>query len=288
MAYRPPRKYHPSALNLYRQCAFRFRCEHDEELRVPFADSEAAFVGRAAHLALRWFFDLAITPMPERRPEAMETLLRRAWARVPRPQAGDLPYDAAGRRALFGSAEQERAQGLATLAMLRSFLSSPEVDLAAVPIALEAWHEVRVGGRILAGRIDRIDRLSDTAIAVWDYKTGRLPSAHSVEELLAEDLQLSTYAAIAAKLYPFAETVRVGLLFLRHGRALAAEWDRARLEREQARVLEVAAAIEAEEQFAPRPNPLCPWCPYRPICPAREHTPAAPSPDAPAPEEVDW
>jgi len=50
------------------------------------------------------------------------------------------------------------------------------------PIAWERKGEMRVDGVRIHGRADRIDRLSDSTLAVVDYKTGTPPSAKRVNE----------------------------------------------------------------------------------------------------------
>ena len=63
------------------------------------------------------------------------------------------------------------------------------------PIAAEAKGETTLGGVLLHGRADRIDRLADGRLAIIDYKTGQPPQAKAVEAGFA--LQLGLLGLIA-------------------------------------------------------------------------------------------
>jgi putative RecB family exonuclease len=280
MAYEFPETIFATSLNHFVQCPFRFRCHNDKDVKAIFKPSPEQFVGDAVHGALRLFFDINEVPIHERRPEAIGDLVRIAWARV--TKGFQSPYTAEERIALFGSVEQERAQGLAAIDMLKSYLST--ADLSVVPIALEDWQHAAIDGVRLGGKIDRVDKEGDERIAVWDYKTGKLPYHRTVEKIVENDFQLPVYALIAEELYPFAGSLRVGFIYIKYSQVFDVVWDRDDLAAQRRRVLDVIETIRGEDEFRPVANRLCPWCDYLEICPKREEIEGA----AARVDEVSW
>ena len=63
------------------------------------------------------------------------------------------------------------------------------------PVAAETTGEIELGGVLLHGRADRIDRLADGRLAIIDYKTGKPPQAKAVDAGFA--LQLGLLGLIA-------------------------------------------------------------------------------------------
>jgi ATP-dependent helicase/nuclease subunit B len=58
------------------------------------------------------------------------------------------------------------------------------------PLAAEATGETQLAGVTIQGRVDRVDRLADGALAIIDYKTGQPPSQKAVTEGFALQLGL--------------------------------------------------------------------------------------------------
>lgn len=266
--YRFPLKVFPSHLNTAAQCLFKFSCQHDSEAKAKFVESPDSFVGKVMHLALKTFFNLRQLPMHERAPERMNVLVREAWPRVPR--SGNKGFWSPDeRRQLFGSAEQERALGLQCIEVLRNYLT--KADLSVMPLVLEEWLSCELEGIALGGRPDRIDKNGDRGIAVWDYKTGKLPFSDPTEMVGDyNDYQLPVYAVIASHLFPFAETIRVGQIYLKSCKVYQRSWTREQLKEVESDLLAFINRLREEEEFPPKINGLCPWCEYRKICPAQD------------------
>jgi CRISPR/Cas system-associated exonuclease Cas4 (RecB family) len=139
----------------------------------------------------------------------------------------------------------------------------------------EAPIEAKDGSiHILAGKIDRIDKLNDGEYEIIDYKTGkRMPSQDS----LNNDLQLSLYSFALQKRWPHLKPdgIKLSLYFLKHGEKLSAVSSKETTEKAKNHVLKTISDIEEKLQkgttFEPTPNPLCDWCGYKPMCPAWRH-----------------
>ncbi len=268
MAYIFPEKIFPKALNAYIQCPFKFKCHNDKEIKAEFVESPENFIGNVMHLALRHLFDIAQVPADKRKDQDLGQLVRRFWARMPKSSFGRDYWSHEERSDLFGSREQEKAFGLQTIAILKNYIS--KADLSAIPLSLEDWMDCQVGEFTIAGRIDRIDQDSESSIAVWDYKTGKLPYHDNVEKMMEENLQVPIYAVIASKRNPFAKKIRAGLIYVKYSKTFDIVWTPEQLKEIENRIIAVIKEAEDNHELLPRINKLCPWCEYKGICPDKD------------------
>ncbi len=257
-------KAFPTAIETYRQCPRKYAYDRDPGIKRQYRKpTSAMFVGTCVHDALQWFFDPEVTKPGRRTYETLVQLLRDAWGgtrlhgrrRVERREE---------RRAVFGDdRETERAVGEKATHLLFRFVQTQ--DLRAVPMTAEQFHEVPFGdGRhVLAGKIDRIDRLPDGSLAVIDYKTGK---SKPLESLRREDLQLATYSIIVGRKFRVPVS-RCAMLYVGEDRDVGwtpeAEW----LAAKTGEILALMDRAETDREMAPRPSVLCGWCDYRPLCP---------------------
>jgi superfamily I DNA/RNA helicase/RecB family exonuclease len=137
-------------------------------------------------------------------------------------------------------------------------------------LASEIDFAIEVGGHLIRGRIDRIDRLGD-GIALLDYKTGRTLAS---DEEAGSSLQLAIYYLAAlrdpelAGLGPPVEMQLVYPARPRQGRFARVSQrpgpDHA--ERVERRLLALLGGAAAES-FDPNPHADCRFCPFKTICP---------------------
>ncbi len=261
-----PKKHYPTALETYRDCPFKYRCGQDPEIKEKYRrPTPEQFVGTCVHDALEVFFDVRRTPMGQRTREHLANLLRRAWAGVDLTSRRRREREEERRRVFGDDRENEAAYGKHGLTLLDRYFNI--TDRTVVPYTAEQFHETALpSGIVVAGKIDRIDKMPDGSLKVVDYKTGKLPFRTDDESVAKEDLQLSTYAIVVTGKYRLPVS-RCVLVFLAHDREVGFCPTPELLE-EKARVIEeTVRQIEADREFAPRENPLCPWCDYREICP---------------------
>lgn len=129
----------------------------------------------------------------------------------------------------------------------------------------EEHFEVKVGPTIVAGRIDRMDRLPDGSVVITDYKTGRPKSQEDADD----SLQLSIYALAAKEKWGYRADHLV-FYNLQENSSVATTRSDAQLQDARMRVEEVAQSI-AEGKFDPKPNfTSCRLCAYRSLCPVTE------------------
>ncbi len=232
-----------TAIDRYQRCPLQFKLERDWQLPT---DTPAALrYGKAVHDALKAYFD----GIRQGRPLAVERLLG-----VFRDALAALPIEDPHQASLY--LKQGEAE-------LRAFAAATRAAPLPAVIATEQTFELKLGGVTLRGRIDRLDRLHDKAVAVVDYKTG---SPRDQKEADAST-QLGLYALAARHLGFVPE--RLVLHNLENNEAVVTVRDPSDLAALEAKVAEVAAQIAAGE-FDPKPGFHCRFCGYRPLCPATE------------------
>ena len=271
MAYIFPTKIFPETLNKYIQCPFKFKCYNDREIKREFIENTESFVGKVIHLVLRHFFDIRKVPIDKRREQDIGELVRYFWVRIPKDRFNRHSrnyWNEEDRRRLFGSEEQEKAFGLQAIAILNNYITN--ADLSVTPLFLEDWIDCQVDEFIISGRVDRIDQDSETAISVWDYKTGKLPYHDSIEEMMEEDVQVPIYAIIASKRNPFAEKIRGGLIYVKYSKVYDKVWTKNELGEVENRIVNIIKKARDDNDLLPRINQLCPWCEYREVCPEKD------------------
>ena len=271
--YHFPEKIFPKALNYYLQCPFKFKSYCDSEVKAKFVETYENYIGKVIHLVLRDLFDIKKVPIDKRKEQNIDDMVKKAWARIPKSNFSKEFWRSEDRLKLFGSLEQERAFGMRTITILKNYLS--HTDLSVVPLSLEDWMDadINIGnGEIvkIAGRIDRIDQDSSSSISVWDYKTGKLPFYHNINDIIKHDLQLPIYAVIASKLYPFAQNIRVGLIYVKYSKIYHVVWNKEQLKEIEENISSLIRRIKSDQEFIPKPNNLCNWCEYKDICPLRK------------------
>lgn len=268
MAYIFPEKIFPNALTYYLQCPFKFKCHNDKEIKAEFVEKPESFVGKVMHMVLKDFFDITKIPIDKRKYQDLGEMLKYSWARIPKNGWNKEYWTAEERIKLFGSAEQEKAFGLKTIAILNNYIS--DVDLSVLPLSLEDWMECNIDEFVIGGRIDRIDQDSESSIAVWDYKTGKLPYHNNVEKMMEEDLQVPIYAIIASKLNPVAKKIRAGLIYIKYSRIYDIVWTKDELKKIKNEIIAIIKKARNDNDLSPRINKLCPWCEYKGICPDKD------------------
>ncbi len=125
----------------------------------------------------------------------------------------------------------------------------------------------------IAGSIDRIDKTGEGLFEIIDYKTSRkLPAQETVDA----NMQLAIYQLALEKKWPHIdpEHVTLALYFMKAGEKLVTRRTRQDLDNTRGQILDTIHSIENRietKEFPAKPNALCDWCGYKPICPAWRH-----------------
>jgi RecB family exonuclease len=133
---------------------------------------------RLRGIVLHRLIEALVADHPPGQPVAVAEFLRIARDRL----ATDVPWQA------------ERAMWLARLARIAPDFLTWHARTEGVPVLQEKTGALDLPGLTLIGKPDRIDSLPDGRLALYDYKTGQLPSAKQQE---AFDKQLILLAIMA-------------------------------------------------------------------------------------------
>ncbi len=142
---------------------------------------------------------------------------------------------------------------------------------------------------VLAGIIDRIDKIGEGEYEIVDYKTNRkLPTQDTVNG----NLQLSLYHMAVLRKWPElkAENIRLSLYFLKHNEKISTTRTEEDLVATRQAILGTIRSIEEATVtgiFPPQVTPLCASCPYKKICPAWKHMYKSEHEASPPPDEKD-
>ncbi len=255
-----------SAINTYLQCPQKYKFQEIDRIKVP--KSREAIFGTLIHNTLKFTFSR--DPLFPTFNEVIN-YFRENW-----PTKESISKEA-DHDSLNLSAE-EKAYFEEGVRVLKKFYEK-NAPWNFTVVDLESHFEIPLEDKngsvhILAGKIDRIDKLPDNTYEIIDYKTAkRMPS----QAALDKDLQLSLYSLGLQKRWPHlkAEDIKLSLYFLKHSEKLSTKITSATTTKTKNELLktinEIQAKLSSGKEFEPMPGPLCDWCGYKPICPAWSH-----------------
>jgi len=259
-----------SAIESYHSCPQRYKFQEIDRIRVP--KSREAIFGSLVHSTLHYMFksDPLFPTLDE-----VVAHFRTSWPNKEKLNAQSL-HDAL---VYPWTDEEEKIYFEQGVRMLKKFYEKNApwnfsvIDLES-RFTISLTDEKTGNVHILAGIIDRIDKLSDDSYEIIDYKTAkRMPSQQAIDE----NLQLSLYALGLQNRWPHlrAEDIKLSLYFVRHGEKLSSKPTQEAIEKTKkyiiATISEIESRIQEGKPFEPLPGPLCNWCGYRPLCPAWKH-----------------
>jgi RecB family exonuclease len=241
-----------SSLDTYQTCSLKYKYREIDKL--PEEKSKEAVFGTLIHATMKFIHEPALIPPTVE--QAIDHFGKR-W-----------------KGELYENPLEERAAFVQGVEMIQRYYEANRIA-ETNPIALESRFSIEIGTEatgkhIIAGIIDRIDRIDD-GYEIIDYKTTKkMPSQDKIDN----DLQLSIYLRAFLDRYPKEwerlDRITVSLYFLKHGVKLSSTRTREQLEALDTTFLEVIHSIEASH-FAPTLSPLCDWCSFQPICPLWKH-----------------
>ena len=253
-----PTSLSPSKVASFKDCALAFRFANID--RLPEPPSPAATKGSLVHRALELLF---CEPAPARTLPAALACLDRARAEFATdPEFVGLELD--GEAAAQFAAEAE--------VLLRRYFTL-EDPRAVHPIGLELKLEVQIGSLTLRGIIDRLELDEDGGLVVTDYKSGKVPGVIHEQSRLGGG---HFYAFLCERVLGRRPS-RIQLLYLAEPVAIIAEPSPQSVRGLEQRTAAIWKAVERaceNEDFRPRPSPLCNWCSFQAYCPSFGGDPA--------------
>lgn len=258
MALPLPTSLSPSKVASFKDCALAFRFSNID--RLPEPPSPAATKGSLVHRALELLF---CEPAPERTLATALACLDRARAEF----ATDREYVGLE---LDGDAAAQFAADAEVLVRRYFTLEDPTL---VHPIGLELRLEAQVGSLTLRGIIDRLELDADGGLVVTDYKSGKVPGLMQEQSRLGG---VHFYAFLCERVLGRRPS-RIQLLYLSEPVAIVAEPSAQSIRGLEQRTAAIWKAVERacdNEDFRPRPSPLCNWCSFQDFCPAFGGDPA--------------
>ena len=248
-------EYSHSRLSAFEDCPRKFRFRYVDDIKV---DSEGveAFMGKRVHEILeRLYHHLGRFGKPPSLGQVLDRF-RRDWAQawhdkimIVRTENAPDFYLERGARCLenFYRAHYPFSEG--------------ETVGIEQPIQLLLDGDGRYRAR---GIIDRVTRRRDGVFEIHDYKTsGYLPPQSRIDG----DRQLALYQIGIEQTYSEAREVELVWHFLVFNRTLRSRRSAEALDDLRASTMRLIDSIESEQEFAPKPGPLCRWCEYASLCP---------------------
>ena len=232
-----------SAIEQYERCPLEFKLRRD--WCIPEEPAASMQFGSAMHLALKAYFDGVRAGSPPDEDTVIACFL---------DEFGKAKIEEGAQRDLY---EKDGC------AQLRRFLRSDLAQPRGVILDNERFFRTGIGGILVKGRMDRLERIDADRVSVIDYKTGK----PKTQEYADESLQLSIYALAAKNIGLVAQSLVI--VNLADCNAVESRRTPEQLAAEEARVSAGAARI-ASGGFDPNPGLHCRFCSYHSICPAKE------------------
>ena len=158
--------------------------------------------------------------------------------------------------------EEYRKRGLD---VLEKFWNNYENNPPQEILYLEKKFSFKIGGDIIKGAIDRIDKLPDGSLEIVDYKTGQ--TKNKLE--FSEKRQLILYQLFIEEFL----NIKVSTLsyyYLESGKKLSFSASAKDITKLKLEIQSEIAAIKKRE-FPPKPSLKCKYCDFNSICEFRQH-----------------
>lgn len=252
-------KFSPSKLDVYKNCARRYRYRYVDKISRRRKTPETV-VGVAVHAAFEELYQLVSggkVPSLDDVRALYEKALDSEWDETVQLKDARFTRDD-WRNVGRGCVELYYAE------------HAPFSEDRTVAVEKRVGFPLQVEGAEyrIEGFVDRLSLAPDGAFEIHDYKTAKsLPS----QEHADADWQLALYELAVRREWPDAKDVRLKWHYVRHGKTLTSVRDAAARARLLEDVARTVAAVKHDHEFAPNPGPLCDWCEYRDLCPVFAH-----------------
>ena len=238
-------KYSFSQLDTFITCPLQYKYQYI--LRLPVPPTAALSFGNTIHRALYRFYQLFLKRERVDK-DILINLFKQEWIPV-------------GYSSLK---HQRRAKREGEDILINFYEQHHREDLKI--LALEKNFNLKLEGKIIAGKIDRVDLREDGKIEIIDYKTGKKPK----EAEIKKSLQLSIYALSATQPYTFGKNIsdiRLSFYYLSEGEKFMFEKSESEIKKASDKIVQVIEELE-KSNFPPKVGRHCDFCPFRMICPA--------------------
>lgn len=235
-----------SQIHTFDICPLHYKLKY--LLHIPTPPSASESYGTSIHSALRDFYLLAVQG-EHPKIEDIEKILETNWINEG-----------------YTSAKHEETAYTAAQHALKTYLElnyTPDT----LPIGLEIPFQFSLGNLKVGGRIDRIDRVSETALEIIDYKTG---SNIPTEKDIKNNFQLTLYGLAASEIrdplyHRKPEELLLSLVYVEQNKKFTTVRTREDVEKAKQVLLEKQKEIESSD-FLCNHSIFCGNCEYKMLC----------------------
>ncbi len=258
-------RYDYSRLSAYELCPWKYRYRY--VLDVPVSGNARLSYGSSIHATLYHFFQL----VRQRSVQQQGSLFGAQTSSGTKPLVSleelKTLYASAWIREWYASEREMEQRKKEGWAVLERFYKAQEGAFP-VPLLLEQSFTLKFDGRILGGKIDRVDPIpgDSEGVEIIDYKTGPAKEKPSADRWY----QLLLYALAVSDPELLGRPVRqLSLFYIDENKKVTKEPKPAELDKAKDWALNAIQAIESLD-FVATPDPfLCAECEFNRICPFR-------------------
>lgn len=265
IAYVPPREFSFSQIQAYLKCPYYYKLKHI--IKLPTRGAAHFSFGQTLHLTLQTFYERVKDLNNIQQSSLFDSPAKVVpGSGIAVPPLADLLalyeekfisdwYESAKQRDLY------RAQGRD---ILRTFYAAQEGNWT-IPLALEDSFKIQIGGAILKGKIDRLDRDPDGSLHIIDYKTGQ-----PKEKLQTDDKDQLLIYQIATETLPkyrnIGPTKQLTFYYLTNATPISFEAKGEDLDRLRTKVTDTIEQIRRGDFHATPSQFVCDHCEFKSIC----------------------
>lgn len=257
--YELPKRFSFSQIAAYTNCPYQYRFNFI--LKIPIEDKQSFIFGRIMHDTLKDLFSPMCDPIIaqqelfETKKEAKKKISRKELLALYKSNWKDDGY-----RSKKDREKYFEKGGI----ILNTLYDDMERDGWPNPAFIEKPFNIKMGGYIIKGAIDRIDHLDDGTVEIIDYKTGapkeKLDFSDKRQLLL---YKIATEEALGLKVS------KLSFYYLENNSKISFVAKEKELEKLENLILDTIAEIK-QSTFPPTPGFLCAWCDFNNICEFRK------------------
>lgn len=261
-------KYSFTQLEGYKNCPLQYKFQHI--LRIPMSTGRPVFsYGQSMHSSLEEFYKRMKDRVEKKQvglfeikddserliaPTELESIIsQRELLKIYDEKFIDEWYDDEKQKLEY----YEKGK-----TSLKTFYSELKNNLI-VPYSLEQSFNIRIGDYFMKGKIDRVDILPDGTCEIIDYKTG---TGKDVKDVKKDQLMIYQ---IAAQEVLGLKPSKLTFYYLDDNSKVSFLGTDEQIDKLKQNIITWIEEIR-ENNFEPKPSPLCKFCDFRDICEFRE------------------
>jgi RecB family exonuclease len=235
-------KLSASSIGTYEKCPKQYHYRYIEKPDVPKKDWSFLEFGTCAHRVLELFHEDLIKNVRE--PSEYPIVMRKCFKLALKEAKTEVFKD-----------ELPFLQEI-----IQDYLNVIKRDGLPPVIFNELQFKFDIGGYLVRGFIDRVDKIGPGEYHVVDYKTTKNPK-------YLTDFQLILYALAVREKYPDAKLVHGSYILLKH-KSRTKDWTFTEEDYQRTidRVISAGHNIDTDDVWEKKPTFLCNWCDFKSVC----------------------